>query len=173
MTMDRTVVYHDAAFAVIGRALNIAIRPPDQRCGLRLFEGDVFAAQDRSAEELEQMAVVAFAGRIALNGYQQGAQGDRDELMGKDLVFHGALARYGYDMRPEFVPRGRTDRRGRVPRRRTLECDRGRSRPAPRRSTAPSGLTWRQTAISTGDLCAILARRARGAANRSEIAPAA
>ena len=99
----RQIAFHDAAFAVIGRALNVAIRPPARRCGLRLFEGDVFAAQDRSAETLEQMAVVAFAGRIALNGCQQGTQGDRDELMGKDLVFHGALARYGYDMRPEFV----------------------------------------------------------------------
>jgi hypothetical protein len=101
----RQVACHDAAFAVIGRALNIAIRPPAQRSGLRLFEGDVFVAwEDRnSAEDLEHMAVVALAGHIALNRYQEGPQGDRDELLAGDLVFTGLVARYGPALLPGFV----------------------------------------------------------------------
>jgi hypothetical protein len=106
MKIDRgPVAYHDAAFAVIGRALDIAIRPPAQQSGLRLFEGDVFMAWKarNAAEDLERMAVVALAGHIALNRYQEGTQGDRDELMAKDLIFTGLLVRYGPALLPGFV----------------------------------------------------------------------
>jgi hypothetical protein len=101
----RQVAYHDAAFAVIGRALNVAIRPPAQRCGLRLFKGDVFTAWEgpNSAEDLEQMAVVAMAGHIALDRYQDGAQGDRDKLLAGDLIYTGLLVRYGPALLPGFV----------------------------------------------------------------------
>ena len=114
-TDQSQIAFHDAAFAVVGRALNIAIRPGVQRCGLRLFAGDVFMAwEDRnSAEDLERMAVVAFAGHIALNRYQDGTQGDRDELLAKDLVFTGLLVRYGPALLPGFVRsyvRNRVDR---------------------------------------------------------------
>ena len=105
MEINRRQVVHDAALEVVGRALDVAIRPPAQRCGLRLFEGDVFMAwKDRnSAEDLERMAVVALAGRLALTSYQEGTRGDRDELLAGDLIFAGLLARYGHGLMPTFI----------------------------------------------------------------------
>lgn len=106
MEVDRRslIAYHDAALTIIGRALDIAIRPPARRSGLRLHEGDIFPNDnDRSAEGLERMAVVALAGHFALNKHQRGAHGDRDDLLARDLVFSGLLARYGPALLPGFV----------------------------------------------------------------------
>ncbi len=104
--MDRRqIAIHDAAFTVIGRALDVAIRPPAERRGLRLFEGNIFLGwKDRnSAEIFERMAVIVLAGHAALTRCQEGAHGTRDELLGQDLVFAGLLTRYGPALMPSFV----------------------------------------------------------------------
>ena len=47
--------------------------------------------------------------------YQEGTQGDRDELLAGDLIFTGLLVRYGHGLLPSFVrsyirqPHDRTD----------------------------------------------------------------
>lgn len=154
MEVDRCtlIAYHDAALTIIGRALDIAIRPPGQRSGLRLFRGDIFTDDnDHSPEGLESMAVVALAGHFALARIQDGA-GDRDELLAQDLVFAGLYARYGAALQPGFV---RTYIRSRLaelnqgsrsPGRHALEPNRARSQPA--RTSAPSRPTRRQSSAT-------------------------
>ena len=166
----RQVAYHDAAFAVIPRALNVAIRPPAQRCGLRLFKGDVFTAWEgpNSAEDLEQMAVVAMAGHIALDGLPGRCAGRPRRAHGQGSGLCRALralrARAAARLRPQLYPdpRHRTDHRSRASDRQTLAGDPGRSRPAPRRSPTPSRLTSQRSCameVVKPETCTLLAER--------------
>lgn len=97
------IACHNAALTIAGRVLGVAIRPPSQRSGLRLFRGDVFEDDnDRSAEGLERLALVALAGHAALARIKDGAD-DRDDLLARDLVFAGLYKRYGPSLTPSFV----------------------------------------------------------------------
>ena len=100
--------FHEAGYTVAARALGVKITPSSRERPLRCFEGHLrwpVAAESDAA----LLAIVALSGHAPLD--RCGGDGDRDELLARDLIFHYELAlRFGPSRTPAYCRQHMTSR---------------------------------------------------------------
>ena len=100
--------FHEAGYIVAARALGVKITPSSCERPLRCFEGHLrwpVAAES----DAELLAIVALSGHAAL--HRCGGDGDRDDLLARDLIFQYELAlRYGSSRTPAHCRQHMTNR---------------------------------------------------------------